>query len=245
MTVTAAHVRVPVPQPGALVEVRARQWVVRDVRPCSLPRDPVGAAPRERHNLVTLASVEEDALGEETTLVWEVEPGASVRESFQLPDVDGFDQPDRLDAFLDAVRWGAVSQADLRSLQAPFRSGIEIEDYQLGPVVRALSMPRVNLLVADDVGLGKTIEAGLVVQELALGHGFHDTPQGLRYTLSPPARREVLDRLLELNHQRHAEEMAQGLPEKGNAKSSAKPAGAKAAKKKPSPNPGDQLDLGL
>jgi len=168
MTVTAAHVRVPVPQPGALVEVRARQWVVRDIRPCSLPQDPVGAAPRERHNLVTLASVEEDALGEETTVVWEVEPGASVRESFDLPDVDGFDQPDRLDAFLDAVRWGAVSQADIRSLQAPFRSGIEIEDYQLDPVVRALSMPRVNLLIADDVGLGKTIEAGLVVQELAL-----------------------------------------------------------------------------
>ncbi len=165
---TEGTVRVPLPDPGALVEVRARQWVVRDVRPCSLPHDPVGAAPRERHNLVTLASVEEDALGEETTLVWEVEPGASVRESFELPDVDGFDQPDRLDAFLDAVRWGAVSQADLRALQAPFRSGIEIEDYQLDPVVRALSMPRVNLLVADDVGLGKTIEAGLVVQELAL-----------------------------------------------------------------------------
>lgn len=54
---------------------------------------------------------------------------------------------------------GAVSSADTRALQAPFRSGIEIEDYQLDPVVRAIQMPRVNLLVADDVGLGKTIEA--------------------------------------------------------------------------------------
>ena len=68
------------------------------------------------------------------------------------------------------MRWGAVSQADDRALQAPFRSGIEIDDYQLDPVVRALSMPRVNLLIADDVGLGKTIEAGLVVQELILRH---------------------------------------------------------------------------
>src|SRR2546429_9214659 len=40
----------------------------------------------------------------------------------------------------------------------------------LDPVVRALSMPRVNLLIADDVGLGKTIEAGLVMQELILRH---------------------------------------------------------------------------
>ena len=85
----------------------------------------------------------------------------------------GFDDPARFDAFLDAVRWGAISAADVRALQAPFRSGIEIEDYQLDPLVRALQMPRVNLLIADDVGLGKTIEAGLVVQELisATGRG--------------------------------------------------------------------------
>jgi len=55
-------------------------------------------------------------------------------------------------------------------LQAPFRSGIDIEDYQLDPVVGAIQMPRVNLLIADDVGLGKTIEAGLVAQELVLRH---------------------------------------------------------------------------
>ena len=78
--------------------------------------------------------------------------------------------PRQLDAFLDAVRWGAVASADKTALQAPFRSGIEIEDYQLDPVVRALSMPRTNLLIADDVGLGKTIEAGLVMQELMLRH---------------------------------------------------------------------------
>ena len=83
---------------------------------------------------------------------------------------DGFDDPARLAAFLDAVRWGAIASADARALQAPFRSGISIEDYQLDPVVRALQMPRVNLLIADDVGLGKTIEAGLVIQELLLRH---------------------------------------------------------------------------
>lgn len=65
---------------------------------------------------------------------------------------------------------GSVSQADDKALQAPFRSGIDVDDYQLDPVVRALPMPRVNLLIADDVGLGKTIEAGLVAQELILRH---------------------------------------------------------------------------
>ena len=68
------------------------------------------------------------------------------------------------------VLWGAVTSADHRSLQAPFRSGIVIEDDQLEPLGRALRSPRTNLLIADDVGLGKTIEAGLVVQELLLRH---------------------------------------------------------------------------
>ncbi|BCL80111.1 hypothetical protein ccbrp13_25760 [Ktedonobacteria bacterium brp13] len=47
--------------------------------------------------------------------------------------------------------------------------------------------------------------------DLKLEHGFHETKQGLRYTISEVARREVLDRLLALNHQRHAEELAAGL----------------------------------
>src|SRR5690606_24382674 len=72
--------------------------------------------------------------------------------------------------FLDAVRWSAVTSADVKTLQAPFRSGVAIEDYQLEPVARAVEAPRVNLLLADDVGLGKTIEAGLVAQELLLRH---------------------------------------------------------------------------
>lgn len=55
-----------------------------------------------------------------------------------MPQPDGFDSPERLDAFLNAVRWGAVSSADMRALQAPFRSGIEIEDYQVDPLVRAI-----------------------------------------------------------------------------------------------------------
>jgi SNF2 family DNA or RNA helicase len=42
------------------------------------------------------------------------------------------------------------------------------EDFQLVPLLKALLMPRVNLLIADDVGLGKTVEAGLILNELLL-----------------------------------------------------------------------------
>jgi len=103
-------------------------------------------------------------------VIWELEPGARILEKAGLPKVGEFDEPRRVDAFLDAVRWGAATNADVQALQAPFRSGIAIEDYQLDPLVRGLQMPRVNLLIADDVGLGKTIEAGLVAQELLLRH---------------------------------------------------------------------------
>jgi len=122
--------------------------------------------------LVSLSSVSDDDLGRELTVVWEIEPGREIVPATKLPvvSVDGLDDPQRLGAFLDAVRWGTIASADNRTLQAPFRSGITIETYQLEPVARALGMPRVNLLIADDVGLGKTIEAGLVAQELLLRH---------------------------------------------------------------------------
>lgn len=160
------------PAPGQLVTVRGRQWVASDVAASAFTDgDPTASVTRPTQHLVRLVSVEDDAREEELRVIWELERGARVFEQHALPDPSrGFDDPVRLDAFLDAVRWGAIASADRTALQAPFRSGITIEDYQLDPVVRALSMPRTNLLIADDVGLGKTIEAGLVAQELTLRH---------------------------------------------------------------------------
>jgi len=140
------------PDPGQLVDVRQRRFVVIEVAKSSLPPEVLRPAGNGQQHLVTLSSVEDDAMGEELRVVWELEPGARALEKGALPEPAGFDEPRRLDAFLDAVRWGAVSSANVRELQSPFRSGIDIEDYQLDPVVRALGMPRVNLLVATTSG---------------------------------------------------------------------------------------------
>ncbi|TNC79477.1 MAG: helicase [Oleiphilus sp.] len=152
------------PELGQLVEVRRRQWVVAEVVSSSL------ALGTPAQNLVRLSSIDEDGLGEELEVIWEIEPGAKIIERSGLPSITGQDDSDTLDAFLDAVRWGAATNADRGFLQAPFRSGVSIEDFQLDPLVRAIDMARVNLLIADDVGLGKTIEAGLVIQEMLLRH---------------------------------------------------------------------------
>lgn len=158
----------PVPETGQIVTVRQRRYVVADVSKSALPAEVISTAGGNQQHLVSLSSIEDDALGETLQVVWEIEPDAHINEKSGLPDPTGFDTPTRFDAFLNSVRWGAISSADIKSLQAPFRSGITIEDYQLDPLVRAVQMPRANLLIADDVGLGKTIEAGLIVQELLL-----------------------------------------------------------------------------
>lgn len=106
---------------------------------------------------------------------------------------------------------------------------------------RALNEHRGALMIRNDEGLTKTYNRvhnpdddspGIaelrklhVALDLAVGnsygwsdldiaHSFHDTPQGRRFTLGPVARTEVLDRLLKLNHERYAEEIAAGLHER-------------------------------
>ena len=158
------------PEPGQLVEVRGGYWVVTDVVPDSLPPDVVPLTGPSTCTLVRLSSVGDDALGREVSVFWEREPGAEIAVKSTMPTVvpGEYDDLGEMAAFLDAIRWGSVASADVATLQAPFRSGVRIEDYQLDPVVRALRSARANLLIADDVGLGKTIEAGLVAQELLL-----------------------------------------------------------------------------
>lgn len=79
---------------------------------------------------------------------------------------------------------------------------------------RSEQSPDIAQLRALHVEMDQAVAAAYGWSDLDLGHGFHATKQGERYTISEPARRTVLDRLLALNHQRHAEEVAAGLHDK-------------------------------
>ena len=68
------------------------------------------------------------------------------------------------------------------------------------------------------IEMDRAVAAAYGWTDLDLGHGFHETKQGLRFTISESARREVLARLLKLNHERYAEEVAQGLHNKKKPK---------------------------
>jgi hypothetical protein len=69
-------------------------------------------------------------------------------------------------------------------------------------------------LRALHVAMDQAVAAAYGWSDLELGHGFHATKQGERFTISESARRTVLDRLLTLNHQRYEEEVKAGLHDK-------------------------------
>jgi hypothetical protein len=72
-----------------------------------------------------------------------------------------------------------------------------------------------------------------------LGHGHHETRQGVRYTVAPAVQVEILDRLRELNQQRYQAEVAAGLHDKGKGTAGARRAPAKGRKTNPA-DPGQE-----
>lgn len=156
-----------VPQVGQLVNVRSRRYLVEAV---SEPKDP------SQSSLVALACVDDDAQGQLQTLLWQNELDAKVLDIEGWADLGkrGFDSAEMFSAYMHALRWNCVTATDPKLLQAPFRAGIQIHAYQLEPLRKALLLPRVNLFIADDVGLGKTIEAGLIIRELLLRKKVRD-----------------------------------------------------------------------
>lgn len=151
------------PEQGQIVKLRHKIWAVTAVNITK-------AQTKQVIHRVSLECLSDDALGENIQVIWEREIAPAFVESTSLPGITDHDDPILFDAFIRSLQWSASSLAVGDMLQAPFRGGVQMEEYQLAPVIRANNMPRVRLLLADDVGLGKTIEAGLVTQELIHSH---------------------------------------------------------------------------
>lgn len=135
-------------KPGDLVRARGREWVV---------------LPELRENLLKLrplGGAEQDA----TLIYLPLEPKPPVPATFDLPNPDLPGSQEAALLLRDALR------LKLRAGAGPFRSfgnlNVEPRPYQLAPLLMALKLDPVRLLIADDVGIGKTIEAGLIVREL-------------------------------------------------------------------------------
>lgn len=131
---------------GSLVKARGREWVV-------LPE-----SDDELLVMRPLGGTDEEIAGIYLPLET-VEPA-----SFPLPDPVRIGDHRSCRLLRDAVRLG------FRSSAGPFRSfarlGVEPRPYQLVPLLMALKLEPVRLLIADDVGIGKTIEACLIAREL-------------------------------------------------------------------------------
>jgi superfamily II DNA or RNA helicase len=150
-----------IPASGELVQVRSRRWLVEEV---VAPPEPGQSA------VVRLACADDDAQGQALDVYWDYEPDRLILEEEGWTNLAarGFDPPRMFAAFLHTLRWNCVTATDPNLFQSPFRAGIKIDAYQMEPLRKALRLPRVALFIADDTGLGKTIEAGLIARELLL-----------------------------------------------------------------------------
>ena len=133
---------------GNLVRARNREWVVQ---PGSQP---------EILKLRPLGGSDEDVV----TLLPQLELEPVTSATFSLPD------PTRAGSHDAALLLRDALLLKMRNGAGPFRSfgniAVEPRAYQLVPLLMALRQPVIRLLIADDVGIGKTIEAGLIVREL-------------------------------------------------------------------------------
>jgi len=135
-------------QPGSIVTARNREWIV---------------LPNSTEKILHLRPVGGSEL-EATSLHVDLERQPVKQAIFPWPDVDNIGQSYAAFLFKDAML------LKMRSGAGPFRSFGNIaftpRAYQLVPLMMAMKQETVRLLIADDVGIGKTIESGLIVREL-------------------------------------------------------------------------------
>ncbi|MFC1743118.1 DISARM system SNF2-like helicase DrmD [Candidatus Riflebacteria bacterium] len=161
-----------IPRTGALAILRNRRGLITAV-------EPSGSRAEEKIHLVNVEYTDPDGC-QEDQVIWEREPDAQIIEPTALPDIHHKNGPmllDEYNAMVRATRWAALTPyiapdgdgpLERLPISSPFHGAIQIDDFQFVPLIKALKMPRFSLLIADDVGLGKTIEAGLILSELLL-----------------------------------------------------------------------------
>jgi len=145
---------------------------------------------------VRAACLDDDAQGQVLETLWELELDRAVigDETWRAIGSRGFDPPRLFAAYVNAIRWNCVTATDRTLFQSPFRAGIRIDAYQLEPLRKALRLPRVNIFIADDVGLGKTIEAGLIAIELLLRRRIRDVVVACPASMLPQWKDELESR---------------------------------------------------
>jgi len=133
-------------KPGTLIQARGREWVV---------------LPDSTDDLLMVRPL--GGLDEEVTgILPAVEPVESA--TFRLPAESD------LGDFASGRLLREAARLSTRAAAGPFRSfariAAEPRPYQLVPLMMALKLDPVRLLIADDVGIGKTIEAAVIAREL-------------------------------------------------------------------------------
>jgi hypothetical protein len=161
MTQTAAF------SPGTLVTARGREWMV------------LAGSTADTLRVRPISGSEED----QTLIYLPLEPQGVREARFPMPDVKQLGGHDAALLLRDALLLScagapAPSAASARSPSSP-------RAYQLVPLLMALKLDPVRLLIADDVGVGKTIEAALIAREL-LDRG--DIERSGRAVPAPPRR---------------------------------------------------------